>query len=105
MLSEHSALGHAHTILNIQLKRPTLWELEPQLKRLTIPLLVITGDEDDLCLDGSVYLKRTVTSAALAIIPRSGHTITSEEPAAMNAASLSYLLPLTLAVTHRPPQP
>lgn len=86
MLSEHSAIGHAQTMLNIQLKRPTLWELESELRKLTVPLLVITGDEDDLCLDGSVYLKRTVASAGLAIIPRSGHTITSEEPAAMNAA-------------------
>lgn len=86
MLAEHSASGHAHTMLNLQLKRPTLWELEDRLKRLTLPLLVIVGDEDDLCLDGSLFLKRTVRTAALAVIPRAGHTITSEEPAAVNAA-------------------
>ena len=28
MLSEHSAEGHAHTMFNLQLKRPTLWEME-----------------------------------------------------------------------------
>jgi pimeloyl-ACP methyl ester carboxylesterase len=33
-----------------------------------------------------VYLKRTVPTAGLVVIPRSGHTITSEEPAAFNAA-------------------
>jgi pimeloyl-ACP methyl ester carboxylesterase len=86
MLAEHSAEGHAPTMLNLQLKRPTLWEMEPELKRLSVPLLVVVGDEDDLCLDGSVFLKRTVPTAALLVIPRAGHTINSEEPAAVNSA-------------------
>ena len=73
-------------MLNLQLKRPTLWEMEERLKRLTVPLLVLVGDEDDLCLDGSVFLKRTVPTAALAVVPRAGHTVPSEEPAAFNAA-------------------
>jgi pimeloyl-ACP methyl ester carboxylesterase len=86
MLAEHSAEGHAHTMLNLQLKRPTLWEMEAELKTFSVPLLVIVGDEDDLCLDGSVFLKRTAPTAALLVIPRAGHTINSEEPAAVNAA-------------------
>jgi pimeloyl-ACP methyl ester carboxylesterase len=86
MLSEHSATGHALTMLNLQAKRPTLWEMKADLKKFFVPLLVIVGDEDDWCLDGSVFLKRTVPTAGLLVIPRSGHTITSEEPAAFNAA-------------------
>jgi pimeloyl-ACP methyl ester carboxylesterase len=86
MLAEHSAQGHAHTMLNLQLKRPTLWEMEEELRRFAVPLLVIVGDEDELCLDGSVFLKRTVPTAALFVVPRAGHTINSEEPAAVNAA-------------------
>ena len=86
MLAEHSAEGHAQTMFNLQLKRPTLWEMEVELKRFSVPLLVIVGDEDDLCLDGSVFLKRTAPTAALLMIPRAGHTINSEEPAAVNAA-------------------
>jgi pimeloyl-ACP methyl ester carboxylesterase len=86
MLAEHSAQGHAHTMLNLQLKRPTLWEMEAELKAFSVPLLVIVGDEDDLCLDGSVFIKRTAPTAALLVIPRAGHTINSEEPAAVNAA-------------------
>jgi pimeloyl-ACP methyl ester carboxylesterase len=86
MLAEHSAEGHAQTMLNLQLKRPTLWDMEAQLKKFSLPLLVIVGDEDDLCLDGSVFLKRTVPTAALMVVPRAGHTINSEEPAAFNAA-------------------
>jgi pimeloyl-ACP methyl ester carboxylesterase len=86
MLGEHSATGHALTMLHLQAKRPTLWEMEAELRKFSVPLLVIVGDEDDWCLDGSVFLKRTVPTAGLLVIPRSGHTITSEEPAAFNAA-------------------
>jgi pimeloyl-ACP methyl ester carboxylesterase len=86
MLTEHSALGHSMTMVNVQAKRPTLWEMEADLKKFTPPLLVLVGDEDDWCLDASVFLKRTVPTAGLAVIPRSGHTITSEESAAFNAA-------------------
>jgi pimeloyl-ACP methyl ester carboxylesterase len=86
MLAEHSAEGHALTMLNLQLKRPTLWEMEAELKQFSVPLLVIVGDEDDLCLDGSLFIKRTAPAAALLVLPRSGHTINSEEPAAVNAA-------------------
>jgi pimeloyl-ACP methyl ester carboxylesterase len=60
--------------------------MEAQLKTFSLPLLIIVGDEDDWCLDPSVFLKRTVPTAGLLVIPRSGHTITSEEPAAFNAA-------------------
>lgn len=86
MLTEHSALGHSLTMLNLQAKRPTLYEMEAELKKFLPPLLIIVGDEDDWCLDASVYLRRTVPTAGLLVIPRSGHTITSEEPAAFNTA-------------------
>ncbi len=90
MLSEHSATGHALTMAMLQAKRPTLWDLEAELKRFTVPLLVVVGDEDDACLDGSVFLKRTVPTAGLLVIPRCGHTVTSEEPAAFNAALADF---------------
>jgi pimeloyl-ACP methyl ester carboxylesterase len=82
MLSEHSAEGHAHTMLNLQLKRPTLWEMETDLKKFSVPLLIIVGDEDEPCIDGSVYLKRTAPTAGLLLIPRTGHNVPTEEPAA-----------------------
>ena len=47
MLAEHSAEGHAQTMFNLQLKRPTLYEMEDKLRRFTVPLLVIVGDEDE----------------------------------------------------------
>jgi pimeloyl-ACP methyl ester carboxylesterase len=86
MLAEHSALGHALTMSMLQARRPTLWDMAADLQHFSVPLLVIVGDEDESCLDGSLFLKRTAPTAALLIVPRSGHTITSEEPAVFNAA-------------------
>jgi pimeloyl-ACP methyl ester carboxylesterase len=86
MLSEHSPVGHALTMRELQAKRPTLWDMQGDLKTFSVPLLVLVGDEDDWCLEASVFLKRTAPTAGLYVIPRSGHTITSEEPAAFNAA-------------------
>ena len=82
MLAEHSAQGHALTMSMLQAKRPTLWDMEADLRRFSVPLLVIVGDEDESCLEGSLFLKRTVPTAGLLVVPRSGHNITSEEPAA-----------------------
>jgi pimeloyl-ACP methyl ester carboxylesterase len=86
MLGEHSATGMALTMRHVQAQRPTLWDMAAALKELRLPLLVIVGDEDEPCLDGSLFLKRTVPTAALQVVPRTGHTITSEEPAIFNAA-------------------
>jgi pimeloyl-ACP methyl ester carboxylesterase len=86
MLAEHSGEGSALTMLNLQLKRPTLWELEERLRSFSVPLLVVVGDEDFPCLDGSLFLKRVVPTAGLLMLPRAGHTITSEESGAVNAA-------------------
>ena len=60
--------------------------MEAELKKFKPPLLVLVGDEDEWCVDASVYLRRIVPTAGLAVIPRSGHTITSEEPDKFNAA-------------------
>ena len=86
MLSEHSARGHALVMENLQAKRPTLWDMEADLRTFKPPLLVLVGDEDGWCLDASIFLRRIAPTAGLCVIARSGHTITSEEPAKFNAA-------------------
>jgi pimeloyl-ACP methyl ester carboxylesterase len=86
MLSEHSSRGHALTMEMLQAKRPNFWDLEADLKKFAVPLLIVVGDEDESCLDGSIFLKRTAPTAGLYVIPRSGHDIPTEEPAAFNAA-------------------
>jgi pimeloyl-ACP methyl ester carboxylesterase len=104
MLAEHSPVGHALTMREVQAKRPTLWDLEAELKKFSPPLLVLVGDEDAWCLDASIYLKRTAPTAGLVVIPRSGHTITSEEPAAFNAALADLIAAAEASrwMSHRP---
>jgi len=83
-LSEHSAKGSAMTLRNYQAIRPSLYDLEDKLNKLTVPLLLVCGDEDDPCLDANIYLKRTVASAGLWMVPRTGHAVNLEEPDAFN---------------------
>jgi len=106
MLGEHSAEGHAQTMFNLQLKRPTLWDMEADLRKFSAPLLIVVGDEDEPCLDGSVFLKRIVPTAGLLVMPRTGHNVPTEEPAAFNAA-LADLFASSEAgrwLAHKPPQ-
>jgi pimeloyl-ACP methyl ester carboxylesterase len=90
MLSEHSSLGHSLTMANLQAKRPTLWDMQADLKTFSPPLLIVVGDEDDWCLDASVFLRRTAPTAGLVVVPRTGHTLTSEEPEKFNAALAEF---------------
>jgi pimeloyl-ACP methyl ester carboxylesterase len=84
MLAEHSPRGAALTLRGVQRERPSLFDLIPQMKALTVPAYVLAGDEDDPCLEGSLLMKRTIPSSALAILPRTGHALNLEEPALFN---------------------
>jgi pimeloyl-ACP methyl ester carboxylesterase len=91
MLAEHSAKGAANTQLGVQRERPSIFDLEDGLAKLDVPMLVVTGDEDWPCLLPGVFIKRTCPSAALLVVPNSGHAINIEEPAAFNAALADFL--------------
>jgi pimeloyl-ACP methyl ester carboxylesterase len=65
ILGQHDATGAALTMRGVQARRPTFGDLEGGLKSLSVPTLIVAGDEDYLSLDASLWLKRTVPSAAL----------------------------------------
>jgi len=83
-LREHSSRGSANTMRGVQRLRPSLYELEDQMRALTVPTLIVNGDEDDPCLDAGLFMKRTIVSAALVLLPRTGHLCNLEEPALYN---------------------
>lgn len=85
MLAEHSVRGSALTLRGVQKRRPSLYELVDQMRRMTTPALVMAGDEDEPCLEASILLKRTIPTAGLAILPRTGHALNLEEPARFNS--------------------
>jgi pimeloyl-ACP methyl ester carboxylesterase len=90
-LAEHSSEGSALTMLGVQVRRPSLYALRDELAALHVPTLILAGDEDDGCLDASVMMKRTIPSAGLLMLPRTGHTANLEEPHVFNRALEEFL--------------
>jgi len=83
-LAEHSSLGSANTLKGVQMQRPSVHDLEQGLAALQVPTLIMAGDEDEPCLDASLYLKRTIPSAGFALLPKTGHALNLEEPDLFN---------------------
>jgi pimeloyl-ACP methyl ester carboxylesterase len=91
MLAAHSAVGSANTQQGVQKERPSLYTLVEEMKRLTVPTLIITGDEDWPCLHPGIMMKQSIKTAALAVIPNSGHAINLEEPEEYNRIVGNFL--------------
>lgn len=90
-LSEHPPAAAAMTLRGIQASRPSLYDMEDALRRLDRPVLLMVGDEDDPCLDVNLWMKRTMPSARLIVMPGTGHMINLEEPAAFNSAVTAFI--------------
>ena len=83
-LAGHSAAGSAATMRGVQAQRPSLYDLTGEMAALRVPTLVLTGDEDWPCLLPGVLMKRTIASAALAVMVNCGHTVNLEDPDTFN---------------------
>jgi pimeloyl-ACP methyl ester carboxylesterase len=83
-LQQHSTEGAARTMRGVQRRRPSLFDLVDKMKTMTVPTLVMTGDEDWPCLEPALLMKRTIPTAALVVMPNAGHTINLEDPDAFN---------------------
>jgi pimeloyl-ACP methyl ester carboxylesterase len=89
-LGEHDPQGAANTMRGVQARRPSLYDLEDRLRRLALPTLIVAGDEDDQTLKPGIFLKRTIPASGLLVLPKTGHTINLEEPAAFNCALAEF---------------
>jgi pimeloyl-ACP methyl ester carboxylesterase len=89
--AKHSALGSANTLRGIQAKRPAIYSLERRLRALKVPLHVVSGDEDNNCLEPGVFIKRVCPSAWLTVVPNTGHAVNVEEPALFNSLTAEFL--------------
>ncbi|MBV9251064.1 MAG: alpha/beta hydrolase [Acetobacteraceae bacterium] len=90
-LAEHSAIGARNTQLGVQRERPSLYDLVDQMKALTVPTLILTGDEDWPCLQPGLLMKQNIRTAALAVMPNCGHTINIEDPDCFNGIVGQFL--------------
>jgi len=83
-LAEHPGIGSGYTLKHVQATRPGLHDFEAELAKLTVPTLLMVGDEDEACLDVNLWLKRTMPMAGLSTFPKSGHLLNLEDPARFN---------------------
>ncbi|MEP7328402.1 MAG: alpha/beta hydrolase [Betaproteobacteria bacterium] len=84
MLGEHSAIGAANTMRGVQVRRPSIYDLEARLRTMIVPTLVMAGDEDDHCLQPGIFMKKTIPACGLVVLPKTGHTLNLEEPELFN---------------------
>jgi pimeloyl-ACP methyl ester carboxylesterase len=89
-LAEHSTLGSANTMRGVQARRPSLWDMTEAMRDLAIPTLIMTGDEDEPCLEPGLLMKRTIPTAALVLFPVTGHAVNLEEPDLFNRSCAEF---------------
>ena len=88
---EHSNVGSALTFKGVQGRRPPIFDLEPKLRALDVPTLIMTGDEDDPCLEPAIFMKRCIPRSGLVMFPQAGHAINLEDPDLFNRTVLDFL--------------
>ena len=91
-LAEHSRIGARNTQLGVQGERPSLYDLVDDMKKLSVPTLVLTGDEDWPCLQPALLMKQNIPTAALSVMPNCGHTINIEDPDQFNRLVGDFLV-------------
>jgi pimeloyl-ACP methyl ester carboxylesterase len=91
LLAQHSARGSALTMRGVQAGRPPIFAWEEQMRALQVPALILCGDEDEPCIEPSLFMKRHIPHSGLAFFPQSGHAINLEEPDLFNHLCLEFL--------------
>jgi pimeloyl-ACP methyl ester carboxylesterase len=92
VFAKHDQVGAANTQLGVQRERPSLYDLVDEMRALTVPTLILTGDEDWPCLLPGVMMKQTIPSAALAVMPNCGHGINREDPDQFNRILSDFIV-------------
>ena len=83
-LARHDSKGSANTMRGFQAGRPSIYTLTDAIRKVTTLALIICGDEDDPCIEPSLFLKQHLPAAGLTFFPKSGHVLNLEEPALFN---------------------
>jgi proline iminopeptidase len=83
-LARHDSKGSANTMRGFQGGRPSIYTLTEAIRKVPTPALIICGDEDDPCIEPSLFLKKHLRAAGLTFFPKAGHVLNLEEPALFN---------------------
>lgn len=87
----HSSLGSALTFNGVQGKRPPVFALEEQMRSMNVPALIMLGDEDEPCIEPSIFMKRCIPTSGLVMFPQAGHAINLEDPDLFNRSLQDFL--------------
>jgi proline iminopeptidase len=90
-LAEHDAKGSALTSRGFQGTRPSLYDFAKDIARLPTPALIVVGDEDERCIEPSLFLKDTIPASGLVVLPKTGHVVNLEEPDLFNLVVGDFL--------------
>ena len=90
-LAEHDAQGSANTSRGFQGARPSLYDFDAEIRKLATPALIVVGDEDDRCIEPSLFLKDALPASGLVMMPKTGHAVNLEEPDLFNAVVGDFL--------------
>ena len=91
MFGEHDAKGSANTMRGFQGERPSLYDFEAEMRKFTVPTLIVVGDEDEPCLEPSFLMKHWIPTSGLVVFPKTGHVCNQEEPAMFNEAVADFI--------------
>ncbi len=86
-----SPVGAEHVMREVLIRRASVFELAEGIRRLSMPILVMCGDQDAPAFDASRFLRDTAPHAGLAVVPMCGHTVNSEEPELFNRIAGAFL--------------
>ncbi len=91
IVENHPAHAMAHTMRGYLMRRPTVYSLEPLLRKVTSPVLVIRGELDERVAEPSAFLARTMPTAREIVIPGVGHVTNILAPTRFNEALRTFL--------------
>ncbi len=90
-LAEHDPKGSANTSRGFQGGRPSLYDFEDGIRKLKTPALIVVGDEDERCIEPSLFLKAAIAASGLVVFPKTGHVVNLEEPDLFNQVVGDFL--------------
>jgi len=86
-----SQVGMSLTMTNVLMARRPLQDLVAEICEITVPTLVVLGDQDAPAFESCLFLRRSIKNSALYVLPLTGHMVPVEEPAQLSAALDHFL--------------
>ncbi|MBV9219025.1 MAG: alpha/beta fold hydrolase [Methylobacteriaceae bacterium] len=83
--------GLKHILAEVIAKRASLYRQKGTLAKISVPTLVLRGQQDYICLRATQLLAASIPGAEHIIIKGAGHMAPLEQPQAFNAAVLDFV--------------